>query len=213
MLDLRTGRQPIPSMFKEIHSSRGLRGSHWEDGVRKGTVNICFCWVFSFQHPPPIRRAVLKNEECCLGFCKEDPRTCINERRGSRSWQKNVLSQQEPRGSQRAPELVDWAAETPACLASPAWLAPCCTLEEHSPQSLDSPYMGQLMSSVERQTPLRIVQSSACDQTVRHCSSTSIREVLSQQFVELGCKSRGHSVYCITSFISLVVCVGIEALI
>ena len=116
-------------------------------GEERNCVNICFCLSVFLPAPPPIRRAVLKNEECCLGFCKEDPRTCINERRGSHSWQKN-------KGLSRSPGLLAspgacWLSSRrllPVGLPQPGWL-PAASWKSTTPQSLDSPYMGQLMSS------------------------------------------------------------------
>ena len=167
--------------------------------------------MYSFQHPPPIRRALLKNEECCLGFwasVKKTPGHALM-RGGVVTADRKIKVSAGALGSQQTPSLLTEQWETPAYWASPAGLAPCCISEEHSPWIPWFTLYGTINEQFGNSRRLSVLFSTwPCDQTIRHCSSGSIREMPSQQFVELGCKSKGHSVHCITSFISSVVCVG-----
>lgn len=127
--------------------------------------------------PPPIRRAVLKDEECCLGFWKEDPRTCVNERRGSHSWQKNKALSRSPAPRAR-PELVDWAAR-PLPLGSPNSVAvSCCILEDRSLPLWLALY-GTINEECSDSRHLSILfRAWACDQTIRHCPPGSTEKCL-----------------------------------
>lgn len=175
-------------------------------------VNICFCLnVFL---PVFLHQLGESLEECCLSFWREDPRTHINERRGSHSWQNNK-DLQGALDAQWGLELFMEQQE------SPTWWAP------PDPAFTASPlHVGRASLPTGLTLYGTINEPCWAGDTSLHCwelglvtrlpsylpwlSSPVQREGPFQQFAELGCKSKGHIVKCVTSFTPSVTFSGID---